>query len=314
MSDQQTTRFHDTKKPHLTAALLLVIFAAGALISWRAVVQADRDMRADLLQRTQIVVQAVNVEHIQALTGTEDDLEKPAYLRFKEQLATVRSASPQCRFVYLMGRKADGALFFFVDSEPTGSKEYSPPGRVYDEAPEGYRSVFVTHNAATEGPYTDRWGTWVSALIPIHDSQAAISDLASPDDARAMVRNAVDFYRKNGRELFLKEINNPQSKFCKGDLYAFAYDQNMTMLAHPVKPELVGQNLLDKKDWSGGKYFRRELQQIAQSKGSGWVDYEYENPASKQRDPKTTYVERADADQKPDSPGLGMDTGCTCSG
>ncbi len=28
MSDQQTTRFHDTKKPHLTAALLLVIFVA----------------------------------------------------------------------------------------------------------------------------------------------------------------------------------------------------------------------------------------------------------------------------------------------
>ena len=302
------------KKSHVTAVLLLAIFAAGAMIAWWAVAQADRDMRADLLQRAQIVAQAVNVERIQALTGTEEDMEKPAYLRFKEQLATVRSASPQCRFVYLMGRNTDGALFFFVDSESIGSKDYSPPGRVYYEAPEGYRSVFVTHNAATEGPYTDRWGTWISALIPIHGSQAAISDLASPDDARAMVRNAVDFYRKNGRVLFLKEINNPQGKFCKGDLYTFAYDQNMTMLAHPVKPELVGQNLLDKKDWSGGKYFRRELQQIAQSKGSGWVDYEYENPASKQRDPKTTYVERADADQKPDSPGLGMDTGCTCSG
>jgi CheY-like chemotaxis protein/CHASE1-domain containing sensor protein/HPt (histidine-containing phosphotransfer) domain-containing protein len=294
MSDKQTTRFHGTKKPHLTAALLLVIFAAGALISWRAVVQADRDMRADLLQRTQIVVQAVNVEHIQALTGTEDDLEKPAYLRFKEQLATVRSASPQYRFVYLIGRNTDGALFFFVDSEPTGSKDYSPPGQVYDEAPEGYRRVFVTDNAATEGPYTDRWGTWVSALIPINDTQAAISDLASPDNAQVMVRNAVDFYRKNDRERFLKEINNPQGKFCKGDLYTFAYDQNITMLAHPVKPELVGQNLLDKKDWSGGKYFRREIQQIAQSKGSGWVDYEYENPTSKQRNPKTTYIESVD--------------------
>ncbi len=294
MSDQQTTRFHGMKTPHLTAALLLVIFAAGGLISWWAVTQVDRDMRADLLQRTQIVAQAVNVERIQALTGKEDDLDKPAYLRFKEQLATVRSVNPQCRFVYLMGRNAYGALFFFLDSEPTGSKDYSPPGQVYDEAPEGYRRVFITQNATTEGPYTDRWGTWVSALIPIHDPQAATSNLASQSDARAVVSNAVDFYRKNGREHFLKELNNPQGEFCKGDLYAFAYDQNMTMLAHPVRPELVGQNLLDKKDWSGGQYFRREIQQVAQSKGSGWVDYEYENPVSKQHDPKTTYIERAD--------------------
>ena len=285
------------KKHHLTAALLVAIFAAGALIAWWAVAQADRDMRADLLQRAQIVAQAVNVERVQALTGTEKDLEKPAYLRFKEQLVAVRSASPQYRFVYLMGRNTDGALFFFVDSESTGSKDYSTPGQVYDEAPEGYRRVFVTHNAATEGPYTGRWGTCISALIPIHDPQATIADLAdlaSPDDARAMVRNAVDFYRKNGRERFLKEINNPQGEFCKGDLYAFAYDPKMTILAHPVKPELVGQNLLDKKDWSGGKYFSREIQQVAQSKGSGWVDYEWENPAGKQRDPKTTYIERAD--------------------
>jgi len=62
----------------------------------------------------------------------------------------------------------------------------------------------------------------------------------------------------------------------------------MTMLASPFRPELVGQNLLDKKDWSGGKYFRREIQEIARSKGSGWVNYEYENPANKQLESKTT--------------------------
>jgi signal transduction histidine kinase len=100
--------------------------------------------------------------------------------------------------------------------------------------------------------------------------------LATPEDARAMVRRAADFYRRKGRERLLKEINNPQGLFRKGDLYAFAYDRKMTWLAHPVKPELVGQNWIDKKDWSGGKYFRREIQQVAQSKdGTGWVEFEY---------------------------------------
>ncbi|MBI5593197.1 MAG: response regulator [Deltaproteobacteria bacterium] len=107
-----------------------------------------------------------------------------------------------------------------------------------------------------------------------------------------LVHSAVDFYQKNGRERFLEEINNPQGEFHKGDLYAFVCDRNMTMLAHPVISELVGRNLLDMKDWSAGKYFGREIQQIAQSKKSGWVDYEYENPANKKREPKTTYIER----------------------
>jgi hypothetical protein len=34
MNDQQTTRFHGMKNPHLTAALLLTIFAAGVLFVW----------------------------------------------------------------------------------------------------------------------------------------------------------------------------------------------------------------------------------------------------------------------------------------
>jgi len=65
-------------------------------------------------------------------------------------------------------------------------------------------------------------------------------------------------------------MNKPEGEFRKNDLYAFAYDRNMTWLAHPARPELVGQNWIDKKDWAGGKYFRREIQQVALSKRQ-WV-------------------------------------------
>jgi len=294
MSDQQTTRFHGMKNQRLTAALLLAIFTAGALFAWWTAVQTDREMRANLLQRVRIAVQAVNVEHVQALTGTKADLESPEYLRLKEQLAAIRSASPQCRFLYLMGRKADGTVFFFVDSEPPGSEGYSPPGQIYDEFSAGSHRVFETRAEAVEGPVSDRWGTWVSGLAPINDAAMALSGLVTPDDAQAMVRKAVDFYRKHGSERFIKECNDPHGAFRRKSLYVFAYDHGMTMQAHPVKPELVGQNLLDKKDWSGGKYFRKEIQEVALSRGSGWVDYQYENPANKKIQPKTTYVERVD--------------------
>jgi hypothetical protein len=196
--------------------------------------------------------------------------------------------------IRLLGRKADESIFVFVDSEPASSKDSSPAGQVYNEAPQGCRRVFGTRTAAAEGPYTDRWGKWVSALVPILDPQTAMHGLATPEDARAMVRKALDFYRKNGRRRLLEEMNNPQGAFSKGDLYAFAYNTNMTWLAHPVKPELVGENWLDKKDWSGGKYFRKEIQELARSKCSGWVEFEYPNPVNGQSDHKTTYVESLD--------------------
>ncbi|MFH0996311.1 MAG: response regulator [Pseudomonadota bacterium] len=293
MKDQHTTRFHGMKNPGLTA-LLLTIFVAGVLIAWWTAAQADRELRANLLQQTRLVAQALNVEQVQALTGTKADLESPEYLRLKEQLAAIRSAGPQSRFLYLMGRKADGTVFFFVDSEQPGLEGYSPPGQVYNDVPAGYRNVFDAKTGTVEGPVTARWGTRVSGLVPIHDAATALSGLVTPDDAQAMVRKAADFYRKHGRERFIKACNDPQGEFRRKSLYVFAYDHGMTMQAHPVKPELVGQNLLDKKDWSGGKYFRKEIREVALSKGSGWVNYQYENPANKKIQPKTTYVERVE--------------------
>jgi PAS domain S-box-containing protein len=171
----------------LTAALLLAILAAGAFFAWWMAARADREMRADLLQQARLVAQAVNTEQAKALTGTEADLDSSAYQRLKKQFVAVRSANPLCRFVYLMGRKADGTMFFFVDSEPVGSKDYSPPGQVYDEVTASLLQAFDAKVAVVDGPAADRWGTWVSALVPITDPQtgAVIVVLGMDVDARA---------------------------------------------------------------------------------------------------------------------------------
>jgi len=282
-----------TTKSLRVAVIVGILILGAAFAGWLAV-RVGREMRTELSQSANLLAQTLNVEQIQTLSATADDLQKPSYLRLKDQLSIARSANPQCRFIYLLGRKPDGTVSFFLDSEPAESKDCSPPGQVYAEAPDGVRRAFAGQGAAIEGPYTDRWGTWVSGLVPVLDSQATTYGLATPEQAQAMVKKAVDFYRKHGRERFLKEANSPQGEFRKGELYAFAYDRSMTMRAHPVKPELVGQNQLDKKDWAGGKYFRREIQEIAMTKGHGWVDYEYENPINQRREPKTTYLQSAD--------------------
>jgi|GEM_PF-698819 len=280
-------------RPRLTVGLVLAVLVAGGLFTWWSLRKADHQMRVVLLQQGQLLAQAMSVESVVTLKGTEADLHSPIYQSLKEQLITLRAASPQYRFIYLLGRKAEESIFFFIDSEPVGSKDYSWPGQPYDEATDLDRRVFATRTADVEGPTSDRWGKWVSALVPILDPQTTMYGLATPRDAQAMVSRAVDFYRKNGRERLLQEINNPKGEFNKGDLYVFAYDRSMTWLAHPVKPELVGQNWINKKDWSGGKYFRKEIQQVARG-GNGWVEFEYLNPRNGQHDHKTTYVQGLD--------------------
>jgi PAS domain S-box-containing protein len=152
--------------------LMIVILTTGVLFAWWNAARADRVMRADLLQQARLVAHAVNIVQVQALTGTKADLTSTDYLKLKEQLTAVRSVTPQCRFVYLMGRKSDGTVFFFVDSEPSDSEDESPAGQIYDETTVDLLRVFDTKTAAVEGPVTDAWGTWVSALVPLIDTQS----------------------------------------------------------------------------------------------------------------------------------------------
>ncbi len=167
-----TLRLTDTAKHRLRmAALILAVLFAGACATWWIVSRADREMRASLMLEARLMAQGVNVERIAALSGTDADLTNPAYVQLKEQLSATRSTYPLRKFVYLLGRKPDGSLFFHVDSEPSDSKDCSPPRQVYEEATEGLLRVFASGAEVVEGPVSDRWGTWVSTLVPIFRPQ-----------------------------------------------------------------------------------------------------------------------------------------------
>ncbi len=192
MSKNETTPAPEIKNLFLKAmALLLVLIAAASLFANWTIQRTDLEMRAALLQQTRAVAQAINIAHIMKLSGTEADLNSEDYIRIKEQISAVRLANPQCRFIYLMGRQVDGSVFFFVDSERPISKDYSPPGQVYKEVSEDYRRVFDTKTEVVVGPNTDRWGTWISGLVPISYTQSdpVLAVMGIDIDANAWKRN-----------------------------------------------------------------------------------------------------------------------------
>ncbi len=179
----------DNGKIRRSAVFCLLSMAAVVIIgvTWLSIRWADWELRGNLLQQVKQIAQTVNIDHVKALSGADADISLPDYLWLKAQLSSVRSANPQCRFIYLMGRKAGGTMFYFVDSEAVSSKDYSPPGQSFDEPSADLSQVFNAGTAVVEGPVTDRWGVWISALVPLTDpkTRAVVAVMGMDVDARA---------------------------------------------------------------------------------------------------------------------------------
>ncbi|MBC3936167.1 cache domain-containing protein [Undibacterium sp. CY7W] len=112
----------------------------------------------------------------------------------------------------------------------------------------------------------------------------------TPAEAKAMVQRAIDSMKKNGVDSTVADVNKKDGKYQDRDLYIVVYDLNGKNLAH-INPKMIGKDLSDLKD-ADGKYFVRERIELVKKKGSGWQDYKFVNPVSKQIEPKSMYVEK----------------------
>ncbi len=104
----------------------------------------------------------------------------------------------------------------------------------------------------------------------------------TPEEAKMLVEKAGAYVKANGEEKALKEFSNPKGEFVKGDLYVFAVDPKGVLLANTNVPHNVGKNIYNMLD-SKGKLARKEYIDLANSKGSGWVQYHQLNPVTKKR-------------------------------
>ena len=149
---------------------IIVIIASGMALTLWTIQREDTLLRTDLLIKTRHLSSDISTEHVKGLTGSESDLGSSDYVILKDQMMRFRAGDLQIQFVYLMGQRSDGTVFFFVDSESPESEDYSPPGQEYPEASASLLNIFSSGQETTEGPQSDRWGTWVSGLVPITDA------------------------------------------------------------------------------------------------------------------------------------------------
>jgi PAS domain S-box-containing protein len=154
----------------LIAAIAILLVTGTVLTFWTAQ-QQDRAMREEMLIETRLAAAGISSDQLKTLSGSVADLDTPEYQKLKGLLVDYREADPDIRFTYLIGQRSDGTYFFFVDSEPPESADYSPPGQDYPEVTPLIVNVFSTGKEMTGGPDSDRWGTWVSGIVPVTDPE-----------------------------------------------------------------------------------------------------------------------------------------------
>ncbi|MBN2870216.1 MAG: EAL domain-containing protein [Campylobacterales bacterium] len=143
--------------------ILAIVLAAGWIVTQQLGDHRLSQLKSELLKRSQVAANSIDADLIRPLGGSEADLRTPAYEELKHHLIHIRVVS---RFLYLFTFR-EGEVVFIADSEPEDSPDLSPPGQVYTEATPAFLKALRTGEPAVLDPETDRWGTWVSALIPL---------------------------------------------------------------------------------------------------------------------------------------------------
>jgi methyl-accepting chemotaxis protein len=113
----------------------------------------------------------------------------------------------------------------------------------------------------------------------------------------ALVNKAAAQIDSKGKAIF-SEFRKKDSEWFHGDTYLFVYDLKSNVLFNAAFPAREGTNTTGQKD-ANGKLFHHEFITMAETKGSGWVDYMFPKPGQTEASRKWAFVKAVKVDGVP---------------
>jgi signal transduction histidine kinase len=174
---------------YLTWALLLATLTIG----WRQVKDADSEKRQQIedMVRGFAPTYAQEMELMgHARLTAQTNAQDPLYLSMIAAEKRWLAVNPFVADIYTLRKTADGKNVLMVDSETDydhngkfeGDRESRTPlGEVYDKHLEALERAFQGQADFMHDAYTDRWGTWVSAFVPMHDEAGRVEGVLGVD-------------------------------------------------------------------------------------------------------------------------------------
>jgi PAS domain S-box-containing protein len=161
----------------------VLIFLCGIYYFSYSFKRFKKERKEFVLTNALTISELLPREKIFALSATPQDTVRKEYFELKNTLAKILKFNLRARFAYIYLLR-DNKIYFVVDSEPVGSNDESPAGQEYTEADSSYYKVFITNSPEITKINTDRWGSWISVLIPIQNKNGDIYVFSMDYDAK----------------------------------------------------------------------------------------------------------------------------------
>lgn len=144
----------------------------------------DKKLREDLLLHARVLCASMDLSQDISSDTILFNPEKIKELKLEKRFRNVLKEIPECSFIYLLGKLPDQKIFFLLD---VGTRDdIAAFGEIYDDASPELIDLFNKGNSFVEGPLADDWGVWVSALIPLQNSEEGrVMALGMDIDARS---------------------------------------------------------------------------------------------------------------------------------
>ncbi|ESQ74504.1 methyl-accepting chemotaxis protein [Asticcacaulis sp. AC402] len=156
----------------VAASLAVYVTAAGAMKS---------QIQGSLAGLAGTAAKAVNGDGFVTLTSP-DQTSDPAYTTILSRFKTMTEGDPQISDVYAMIQSTDGKIYFIVDTQVAEGQTPAGIMEVYDDASPILIEAFATGKAQVEDkPYSDKWGTVLSAYAPIRNDSGAVIGMTGVD-------------------------------------------------------------------------------------------------------------------------------------
>ena len=174
---------------YFTWLSLLAVLASGWFL-----VQSAGDMERERLQQLIEGLAPIYARELERMGHAELTLDtppdNPRYLKMINAQIRWQKATPLIADIYTFRKLDDGTIVLMVDSETDydgdgrydGTREMRTRiGEYYQDDSEALRLAFEGATTFDEEPFTDRWGTWISAHVPMYDKFGEIDAVLGVD-------------------------------------------------------------------------------------------------------------------------------------
>jgi len=112
-------------------------------------------------------------------------------------------------------------------------------------------------------------------------------------EAQALAERAVQHIRDVGRDQAFADFSRPDGGFVDGELYIFCQDASGVVVAHGGNPKIVGRDMSEVRG-PDGRLANVEINRLGLTQGSGWLEFDWPNPATRRIERKAAYVLKVD--------------------